>query len=126
MSRMASASVTATALRRGRTARREDRVARFVTTGAAAAEDVELLVDACLASVARRRLAGTDLAEDPRLVRAAVAGRARHAAVRAQVVPLLRAWSEAGAELLLFKGSTWPSWCTRSRPTVPTRTSTCW
>lgn len=104
MSRMASASVTATALRRGRTARREDRVARFVTTGAAAAEDVELLVDACLASVARRRLAGTDLAEDPRLVRAAVAGRARHAAVRAQVVPLLRAWSEAGAELLLFKG----------------------
>src|SRR5690606_10011796 len=46
MSRMASASVTATALRRGRTARREDRVARFVTTGAAAAEDVELLVDA--------------------------------------------------------------------------------
>ncbi len=101
---MTSVSLTAPSPRRRADPRAPQRVARFVTTGSAAAADVGALVEAGLASVARRRLADAGLADDPRLVRGAQAARARHAATRAQVVPLLAAWREAGAEALLFKG----------------------
>ncbi|HEX7040346.1 MAG TPA: lasso peptide biosynthesis B2 protein [Trueperaceae bacterium] len=101
---MASASLTAASPHRRADRAAPGRIARFVTTGTASAADVGVLVSAGLASVARRRLAHAGLADDPRLVRGAQAARARHAATRAQVVPLLAAWRAAGAEVLLFKG----------------------
>ena len=101
---MTSASLTAPARRPTVTERTAERLARFVTTGEASPADVGALAEAGLAAVARRRLAGTELADDPRLARAALRARAAHAAVKAQVVPLLAAWREVGADLLLFKG----------------------
>lgn len=104
MKGMASASLMAATSRPSRADRAAERIARFVTTGEAAPDDVDLLVEAGLASVARRRLAAGGLAADPRLARATLAARARHAATRSQVAPLLAAWQDVGAEVLVFKG----------------------
>src|SRR5690554_6767827 len=101
---MTSVSLTAPTRRTTTPDRAAERVARFVVGGEANAADLDLLVEAGLASVARRRLADAGLADDPRLVRGALAARAGHAAARAQVVPLLAAWRAAGADVLVFKG----------------------
>lgn len=84
------------------------RLARFVSHGTADESDLDMIVDAGLASIARRELAGGQgsarFASDPRLVKGSLAARASHVSIRAAVLPLLAALRHVGIEVLLFKG----------------------
>src|SRR5690554_3702979 len=91
-----------------------DVVATLLLEGTVQPTTVDGLIEAGLASTALRVLdASTDA--DPEtmpcspelslgLGRARLTALARHAAVRAAVGPLLRAWSAAGLDVLVFKG----------------------